>query len=192
MIQIGILSETGDSLEDAEPFLDFTSFFALAGILSRIMELVRQREDGENGLGHDAFFAYLPFDREANEARFVEYCESVRQNFEKLERQLGASPAALLTGSKLIKPEIENYDPDIRAFMGRLVLSGEPVTPETAAVLMAASGWLMTILDRLILQYVDEDPDLTGHLQFAENVLAGVAAFCEEAIQGGRSIGFSL
>lgn len=183
-IHVGVYNEAKEQYEEMEEFLGAPSFLYFAEILSKIMDSAREPEEGEAKDYREAFLSYLNEEREENESFFAAYCDFISRAGEALSAGRGAP-------EEPIAPAPEEFDPDARAFLGRLVISDEVVTPQLAGRLFYAVIWLGLVLKRYILHFEEQDPSVVPHLQFASEQIQRIAAYCERALEESVSFKFS-
>lgn len=190
--QIGYYDEEHDEFEAAEDFLGHGQIFYLAEVLSEVMPAVRQPdpEDAPTRAAFDAFTAYLSTGREAGDQAFREYYDFFFGPDEEPEATAKGETPEFTADEPLMIPRAEDFDPDARAFIGKLILNRKVVSPEEATTLAGGLIWLGAVLKRQWTECEQANPESREQYQFALDAISLVADYAMGAVELGRSFGF--
>ena len=161
--------------------LSVPDFFFVAALLSSMAEALRtEPEDSDQKEAREGFFVYLNKDREESEKRFKAYCEFTARSNAVLERQFGIVKD-LVTGQPLIKPHIEDFDPDVRAFLGRLILDREPRGKAQAVETILAMLWPGGLAHSFALDRLASEPKTAEKFEFVYNLFTKISEYFQNA-----------
>jgi hypothetical protein len=192
-ICIGFCDDSRKMMADPEELLTESSFFRYAGVVSAAMEGIRRRlKSPESAALYDAFFGYVAEGRERGQQAFADYLGEYRNALEQALGEDAGGAVELLSGGPALPPDAEAYDPDARAFLGRLVLSGEIVSRDRSAQVFQGLGWLSSVLKRYVMEMRGVKPEYVPAFQFALDVTMKIGGYCGETYQGGPPFGFAV
>ena len=162
---------------DGEEFATVAEFFNFTHMLGQMIELLKTDDlPDELKEVRDSFNSFIDEDREQYDKSFEGYCEFVQElAVDYASRQ--SNPE----GVKYLDVEPENFQPDVRAFLGRLVLNEEPITPQKVEQFISALGALAGLLKTHQEHYKKEDPDVAAALENAHKKAGMIMQYAEEA-----------
>lgn len=181
--------ETGD-LEDGERVTSVEGFFSIAEVLTRLLDILDEYKVPRNLDFPDAaaFLAayeeYISQNQDEYEDRFTRYCDFVCQSYKMIHDEFGTQP---IIGS-LIQPQVEEFRPEIRIFMGRCLLNPDPVGPEEARLMLYALVYLAMVIARFVAHFKDDDPAACKVLEGVKDMLALISRYCEGCIENQKSL----
>jgi hypothetical protein len=191
-VEIGFYDKEEGEFEELEPLFNTPGLFAFAKALTFSMEHIRIRnEEPTCARGYDAFYKYLNERRDIGEGAFTKFCEGIARIQTEMYGEGEVEKAYdMATGGPVRQPRVEDYDPDVRAFLGRLILSGEIVDENTAELVFWALFWPASIIKVHRDNMEAEDHEALPAYNFAWESMHKIAEYAEAAYTGGRSFGF--
>lgn len=189
-IDVGYYDPEAQDMEDVERVSSVQGFFTIAEVLTRLLDIV-----AENNLPRDlefpngpAFLAaydeYIAHNQDEYEDRFSRYCDFVCQSFKMVHDELGTQPII----GELIQPQVEEFRPEIRIFLGRCLLNPEPVGPEEARLMLYALVYLAMVIAKFVAHFHEENPEVCKVLEGVKDMLALVSRYCEGCIEHQKSM----
>jgi hypothetical protein len=193
-IDIGFYDPDQEESEEFERICNVSGFFAIAEVLSNLLDMIEVNQipfDLEIAELEPCFEAFQRFvtspDSEVYDERFHHYCRFICAAHEQLEAEHGLLRDEL-TGQHLIKPEADEFRPDVRIFLGRGILNDEPITPADAEQLLPPMTYATMLIARFVNHFRDDEPEIADHFEGILGMLSTVPEYCERAVQESRSL----
>lgn len=183
-IEIALCSDQGEELQERQQILTFPSFLNLAKVLSWTAGNMR-RKDASPETHHlqEAYVFYIEDNRERSIAQFDDYCRSMWESMESLVGQRDLEGVIdIRTGKRPVRSDPEDYNADIRALLGRLLLSDEAVDENEWQLTFDVLVWVGAILTRYINALSDEEHEFYEYLpgfEFCLSVFKQIAEYAE-------------
>lgn len=189
-IDIGYYDPETQEMEDIERVSSVQGFFSIAEVLTRLLDIVDEYKiprhlelpNGEAFL--TAYEEYIRTDNEEYEERFSRYCDFVCQSFKMVHDEFGKEPII----GDLIQPQVEEFRPEIRVFLGRCLLNPEPVGPEEARLMLYSLVYLAMVIAKFVANFRDQNPEACKVMEGIKDMLALVSRYCEGCIEHQKSM----
>ena len=180
-----INNETGET-DEREVLLTTPQTIAVARILSSIFPEIQNIENPEIQFLAEGLFEYIHADSELHERSFAAFCEEVAAEMARSGDETSTinSPEENESGFAGLDPM--NFNHDVRAFLGRLLLSEEIVTPAQANQMSPFLGLICGLLSQYETEARRTQPELATPFRFAYRAMSMIAKTCDFALEQSR------
>ena len=174
--------------EETERVASAGQFFNLSSMLSNLLDLIKDIEDPNLIEQMKPFWRFVEEDREGKIERFNYHCNFINDARQQMLEQAGEGAQMVAGPTDDIAPD--TFDATIRAFIGGLILTGDPIPPEIIGSVMpfiiVASGLMSAAAEQLQQQ----SPEVAQAMASAEENLRIVSEFGQKAIDESRYLYF--
>lgn len=185
-IDIGFIE--GGELDKPEQFLSVGRFYNLAQVLGIVVEHAHNIDNEQMKEWMAPFIEYVGQDRMHSEEQFAKYCAFTTSVAAALQTRddVEISEVELDT----LRAEPGDFHEDVRAFLGRLILSGEATAPEQADQITSFVGVSCALIAAMKKNEADK-PDVIEALDAAFEDMGKLGGYCEASVENKRPFGFS-
>lgn len=155
-----------------EAILSGAQMIALARILNVVLPEVRGLEQPEIQYLANCLQDYHRVDSDLHDRQFLAFYD---------DAIAAENPNA--AGAQSPIADSATIDPEVRAFLGRLMLSGEIITPVLANQLAPILGLVCGLISQYETQARRDQPAIVPPLRFAYRVMHAIALACDHALE---------
>jgi hypothetical protein len=178
--------ETGNA-DEREVLLTPPQTVAVARILSSVFSELHSIDNPEIQYLAEGLYEYINADEELHEKSFAAFCDEVAAEIPEINSDDSKENAS---GFAPLDPM--NFDHDVRVFLGRLLLSGEIVTPAQANQMSPFLGLICGLLSQYETEARRSQPDLVTPFRFAYRAMSMIAKTCDYALEQSRYLRISI
>ncbi len=192
---LGYIEEGTDDFIIEERFANVEGFYNMIRVLGVALPVLRQMplpEDRKMAQVAREVFRwfddYIHTNRKNWLEEFADYCDFTNYTADDLMKRMPPPPHRR-SEIDALRADPEEFDPDLRAFFGRLILFEQPIEPDLAEKVVFLGRGLLAVLEAMAEQYQSTgDKASLEATQICDSCFRTFIDFCEAKAQEGKKV----
>ncbi len=178
----------GEELTEGEQIASVGGFYNLVMMMGNVFEPARAVDIPAVKEAMVEFDVLIEEIREAGDSNFAGYCAFTTQAAKQV-KDMGGDAASIAGGPIAADPS--QFHPDARAFLGRLILNDQPISPELCGRAAPFVGISLGLFSAWRDQCAEDQPEASAAMGAAFDVLDIIRNYMDQAFEESRYALFS-